>query len=142
MRWVVTILIASACAGMIWSVSADAEVVSLRGDSPLDVAAKAFDRRRQITNERGFKRDWKQQPPLVPHKIDKDQITVRANTCMKCHGPDTYKAEDAPKVGDSHVVTAEDTKAQTLNMRRYFCTQCHVPQLDADPLVTNTFKSQ
>ncbi|MBA4281843.1 MAG: nitrate reductase, partial [Ralstonia sp.] len=23
--------------------------------------------------------------------------------------------------------------------RRFFCTQCHVPQADAKPLVTNTF---
>ena len=24
--------------------------------------------------------------------------------------------------------------------RRYFCTACHVPQADAQPLVDNTFK--
>jgi nitrate reductase (cytochrome), electron transfer subunit len=28
-----------------------------------------------------------------------------------------------------------------LSPRRYFCTQCHVPQADAKPLVGNTFLS-
>ena len=141
MKWLFAVLAACAFTGMIWSAPADAEVVSLRGENPLDALAKQFDRRRQVTNDRGFKRDWKLQPPLVPHKIDKDQITLQANTCMKCHGPDTYKAEGAPKVADSHVIVAEDTKAETLNMKRYFCNQCHVPQLDANPLVENTFES-
>ena len=27
-----------------------------------------------------------------------------------------------------------------VSARRYFCTQCHVPQADAQPLVENTFK--
>ena len=141
MKWHFAVLAACAFTGMVWSAPVEAEVISLRGDTPLDAIEKEIDRRRQITNERGFQRDWKQQPPLVPHKIDKDQITVQANTCMKCHGPDTYKAEGAPKVGDSHVIKAEGGTAETLNMQRYFCNQCHVPQSDANPLVENTFNS-
>lgn len=136
------IAIAGLFAGMVWSVPSDAEVISLRGDNPLDAAAKAFDRRRQVTTDRGFERDWKQQPPLIPHKIDKDEVTLQVNTCMRCHGPDTYKKEGAPKVGDSHFIAADGTKSDTLNMRRYFCNQCHVPQLNANPIVENTFKSQ
>ena len=27
-----------------------------------------------------------------------------------------------------------------MNMRRFFCAQCHVPQLEASPLVENTFE--
>ena len=54
---------------------ASPHVVSLRGDQPLDAKATAPDRRRQVTDDEGFKRDWKEQPPLIPHKVDKDQIT-------------------------------------------------------------------
>ena len=45
-------------------------------------------------------------------------------------------------MADSHFIAADGTKMETLNMRRYFCNQCHVPQLDADPIVENTFKSK
>jgi len=128
--------------GATWSDPGTAQVTSLRGDQPLDAKATAPDRRRQVIDDQGFKRDWKLQPPLVPHKIDKEQITIQVNTCMRCHGPDTYKQESAPLVGDSHFMAADGTKMETLNMRRYFCNQCHVPQLDAKPIVENTFKSK
>ena len=142
MRKHMVIAIAGALACTVWIVPGVAQVVSLRGDSALDANSSAPDRRRQVTKDRGFERDWKTQPPLVPHKIDKDEITLKANTCMKCHGPDTYKKEGAPKVGDSHFVAADGTKMETLNMRRYFCSQCHVPQSDATPIVENQFKSK
>jgi len=124
-----------------WSVPGDAEVVSLRGQNPIDAVAKEFDRRRQVTKDRGFQRTWKLQPPLIPHKIDKDEITLSVNTCMRCHSPENYKKEAAPKVADSHFIAADGTKSETLNMRRHFCNQCHVPQLDAQPIVENVFDS-
>ncbi len=141
MRKMLMLAAALMIGGLTWSVPGIADVMSLRGDKALDAKATAPDRRRQVTDDEGFKRDWKEQPPLIPHKIDKDQVTLDVNTCMRCHGPDTYKEENAPKVADSHFIAADGTKMETLNMRRYFCSQCHVPQLDAKPLVDNTFKS-
>ncbi len=120
-------------------VAAEQGVISLRGANPLDKGSEAFDRRRQITKDRGFQRDWKLQPPLIPHKIDKDQVTLQTNTCLKCHGAATYKKEGAPKASDSHYMMAEGKVTDTLDMRRYSCNQCHVPQVDAPPLVKNTF---
>ncbi len=120
---------------------ARAEVVTLRGDNPLDAAAKEFDRRKQITKDGNFERSWKQQPPTIPHKIEKDEITLQVNTCLRCHSADNYKKEKAPKVGDSHFVAADGSKSDKMDMRRYFCNQCHAPQLNVTPLIENTFRT-
>ena len=82
-------------------------------------------------------RNYQEQPPLVPHAIDNfDEITVTDNQCLECHSPATAKAKNAPRVGDSHLVAANGTEVR---MNRYQCNTCHVPQVDAPPLVTNTF---
>jgi cytochrome c-type protein NapB len=120
---------------------ANAEVVTLRGANPLDAAAKSFDRRKQFTKDGNIERSWKQAPPSVPHKVDKDEITLQVNTCLRCHDEANYKKEKAPKVGDTHFIAADGTKLQTMDMRRYFCDQCHTPQLDVTPLIENTFQT-
>jgi nitrate reductase (cytochrome), electron transfer subunit len=79
-------------------------------------------------------RTFKEQPPLIPHAIDNfDEITGTDNQCMECHSPATFTAKNAPKVGDSHLAGKE------LVMSRYQCNSCHVPQVDAKPLVANSF---
>lgn len=83
-------------------------------------------------------RNYRQQPPLVPHAIDNfDEITVADNQCLECHSVQTAASKKAPRVGDSHLVGA-GPNAQ-LRMDRYQCNTCHVPQVDAKPLVASTF---
>lgn len=139
MRQILTMTIAVFLTFTAIGVAAETGVISLRGANPLDKPSSAFDRRRQVTKDRGFERDWKLQPPLVPHKIDKDEITLKVNTCMRCHGADTYKKEGAPKAADSHFTMADGKPTDELDMRRYSCNQCHVPQVNAKPLVKNQF---
>jgi cytochrome c-type protein NapB len=43
-------------------------------------------------------------------------------------------------IGISHYLTRDNVTLGSLSPRRYFCTQCHVPQADTKPLVGNTFK--
>ncbi len=79
-------------------------------------------------------RTFKEQPPLIPHAIDNfDEITVADNQCMDCHSREKAAEKKAPRVADSH------TAANVLRMDRYQCNSCHVPQVDAKPLVQNTF---
>lgn len=118
-----------------------AEVVTLRGNNPLDEIAKQFDRRKQDVIEGKFQRSWKLQPPTIPHKIEKDQITLEVNTCLRCHGAENFKKEKATKVGDSHFIDAAGIKSDKFDTRRYFCNQCHTPQLKVDPLVGNSFET-
>ena len=118
--------------------TASADVMSLRGHA-LDDSSKSVAKRKQVKVKGGIERSYKQQPPMIPHAIDKDKITLKSNTCMKCHSEKNYKKEKAPKLGDSHYVDRDGKTLKTMSSRRYFCNQCHAPQLNADPLVDNVF---
>lgn len=85
-------------------------------------------------------RSFEQQPPLIPHKADGYRIDFKTNRCLECHDRPYYKEEKAPKIGDSHYRDADGKELQRISMARYNCTQCHVPQADAQPLVGNTFR--
>jgi len=83
-------------------------------------------------------RTFKEQPPLVPHATDNfDEITVEENQCLSCHSLEKFKEKKAPRIGDSHL--AADGQKKVVTMDRYQCNSCHVPQVDARPLVDNTF---
>jgi cytochrome c-type protein NapB len=85
-------------------------------------------------------RAYAQQPPTIPHKIDGYQVDKNANRCLSCHARSRAAESGAVPIGVSHY---SDRAGQTLGSvapRRYFCTQCHVPQADTKPLVSNTFK--
>lgn len=82
-------------------------------------------------------RSFKEQPPLIPHAVDNfDEITVADNQCLECHSPETAPAKKAPKVADSHLARG------TITMDRYQCNTCHVPQVEAPPLVRSTFATR
>lgn len=85
-------------------------------------------------------RTFKEQPPLIPHAVDNfDEITLEENQCLSCHGEENYKKKKAPKIGDSHFLDRDGKKLDTTYAGRHNCVQCHVPQVDAPPLVENTF---
>ncbi len=84
-----------------------------------------------------IERTFNEQPPLVPHAIENfDEITVGDNQCLECHGPANFAKKNAPKVGNSHLLAAGSADVR---LDRYQCNSCHVPQVDAKPLVANTF---
>ncbi len=85
-------------------------------------------------------RDFVQQPPLIPHNTAGYQITRNFNTCMDCHAWQKAKYTGATKVSVTHFRTRDGQELDNISPRRYFCTQCHVPQTDAKPLVENSFK--
>jgi len=79
-------------------------------------------------------RTFREQPPLVPHAIDNfDEITVTDNQCMECHSMKTAVEKKAPRVADSHLIGMGPNAS--LRLDRYQCNTCHVPQVDAKPLV-------
>jgi len=124
----------------VFSGIAVAGVESLRGDLSLTDLSKKPSKKKQEVVKGGFDRSYLTQPPLIPHKIDKEKINLKVNTCLKCHSAKTYKKRKAPKVGDSHYITRDGKKLNKVSKRRYFCNQCHAPQLNASPLVENTFE--
>jgi cytochrome c-type protein NapB len=119
--------------------TAPVKLQGLRGGTPIvqDNGPNAF---KQERDHGPSDRDFVQQPPLVPHTIQGYQITANFNKCMDCHAWQKTKASGATKVSVTHFRTREGQELDNISPRRYFCTQCHVPQTDAKPLVENTFQ--
>jgi cytochrome c-type protein NapB len=115
-----------------------AKLDGLRGGTPLDRdnPSHAF---KQDRDRAPLDRDFVQQPPLIPHTIANYQITKNFNKCMDCHAWSKTKTSGATKVSLTHFRTRDGQELDNISPRRYFCTQCHVPQTDAKPLVENTF---
>lgn len=84
-------------------------------------------------------RNYPMQPPVIPHKIDGYQLDLKVNKCMACHARNRTGASQAPMVSVTHYMDRDNNFLAELSPRRYFCTQCHVPQLDAKLLVENDF---
>ena len=111
---------------------------SLRGADIEKTSAKPA-KHKLVEQAGGFERSYKEQPPMVPHEVDKYEVNLKNNGCLKCHSEATYEKEKSPKVGDSHYVDRDGKTLEKISSRRYFCSQCHAPQLKGDPLVENVF---
>lgn len=121
-------------------IAQDRGVKGLR-DTPINQLDSAPDIYKQSTPAEGFGRSYRQQPPLIPHKIDGYQISTDNNACMTCHDWPGNTRVHAPKISETHYVDRQGARLDKVAGTRYFCTQCHVPQADAKPLVGNTFEN-
>ena len=127
--------------GMVVPQFATAEhVVSLRGNTPLDEDTKAPEMKQWDKDGQPIPRDYVQQPPLIPHKIEGYKINQKFNKCLTCHSWANYKEAGATKISQTHFADRDANVLANVSARRYFCTQCHVPQVNAKPLVENTFE--
>lgn len=81
-----------------------------------------------------------QQPPLIPHHIRGYEVDRKTNKCLTCHSFKNYKRFDAPKISTTHFYDRDDQVLSDVSPRRYFCLQCHVPQVQAKPIVGNNFE--
>ncbi len=113
---------------------------SLRGMQPLEGPSGKVEIKRVPKDGEPIQRNYVQQPPLIPHKIDGYQINLDYNKCLTCHSWSRYKETGATKISQTHFKDRNGVDLADVSPRRYFCTQCHVPQADAKPLVENTFK--
>ncbi|PCI41614.1 MAG: ferredoxin [Rhodospirillaceae bacterium] len=118
----------------------DGELHSLRGMTTLQENADAADLNNKLVGER-FEKNYRQQPPLVPHAISSYQIDIRVNQCIACHDWPQNVSAGAPKISETHYIGRDGNNLNKVASRRWFCTQCHVPQDDVKALVPNTFES-
>ncbi|WP_339799472.1 nitrate reductase cytochrome c-type subunit [uncultured Marinobacter sp.] len=84
-------------------------------------------------------RNYPEQPPVIPHAIRGYQIDKRFNRCLDCHSREVAPAAGAPMVSITHFMDRNNQVRAAVTPGRYFCTQCHVPQTDAEPLVESDF---
>ena len=117
-----------------------ADVQSLRGANELDADSNEVVLKQIQRDREPIERDYVQQPPLVPHKIEGYRINLKYNKCLSCHSWKNYKRARATKISQTHFSDRGDNVLANVSPRRYFCTQCHVPQANAKPLVENDFK--
>ena len=116
------------------------DVQSLRGMTAIEEDDTAPEMKHYQKDGEPITRDYVQQPPLIPHKIDGYWIDYKSNKCLTCHSWANYKAAGATKISQTHFEDRDKHVLANVSARRYFCTQCHVPQVEAAPLVENTFK--
>lgn len=112
---------------------------SLRGDTDLTAESSKPDKFKVEAVQGGIDRNWKTQPPIIPHPVEKYSIDMRGNGCLKCHSETTHEKEKTKAVPESHYLDRDGNKLDKVSSRRYFCNQCHTPQLNGSPLVENTF---
>lgn len=118
-----------------------AGIESLRGHE-LDAASAEPEKHKVEVVQGGIDRSYKEQPPMIPHEIEKYDISLRQNGCLKCHSQATYEKENAKRTPDSHFLDRDGNKLDRVSLRRYFCTQCHAVQLSGAPLVDNLFQGR
>ena len=113
---------------------------ALRRGIPLDQEAKPLPLARTENTDLRRKRAYPDQPPTIPHAIDGYQVDRNANRCLLCHSRSNFDTFQAPMVSVTHFVDRDGQVLATVSPRRYFCTQCHVVQTDAKPLVPSDFR--
>ena len=138
-----TLLTATACVLFAANAYAADAPKSMRGidvntaDTPAET--KTYSGKRPGTQPT-VARTFSTQPPVIPHAVENfDEITLEENQCLSCHGQDVYQKKNAPVIGKSHFIDRNGNKLETTSSARHNCVQCHVPQVDAPPLVENTF---
>lgn len=134
-RMTITVLL-----GLALTAGALAQNVATTRDAALDVEPNPPKISRVENNDVKRKRAYPMQPPTVPHKIDNYQIDTNANKCMSCHSRRRTEESQAPMVSVTHYMDREGNFLADISARRYFCNQCHVVQIDVDPLLDNEFE--
>ncbi len=124
--------------------SASAQIVDghppgLRGTTPLDKEAAPPLMPKMVNDDLRKGRGFAMQPPVIPHQIENYQVDRSFNKCMTCHGRDRTPESQAPMVSVTHFMDRDGNFRSEISPQRYFCTQCHVPQMDVKAPVGNSF---
>jgi cytochrome c-type protein NapB len=85
-----------------------------------------------------------EEAPVIPHEIRSfERITIARNRCLRCHlipeqiGQAVDEGEATPIPANHFLRLPEGDQKAQLDGGRWVCTQCHVGQADAPPLVGN-----
>lgn len=141
MKKPLTLALLLGCGAFVTTLSATAEVQSLRGGNEIASHSNHATIHHWQDDREPITRDYLQQPPLIPHNTEGYEINVKSNKCLSCHSWTNYRKANATKVSLTHFESRDGQVLANISARRYFCTQCHVPQVNAPALVENKFQS-
>ena len=111
----------------------------LKGPEPFTREMPAPPMQRQITDDVRRRRNYPDQPPLIPHAIEGYALDLNANKCLSCHSRRFTEQSQAPMISVTHYQDRDGNFLGGVAPRRYACLSCHVPQTTAAPLVENRF---
>jgi cytochrome c-type protein NapB len=112
---------------------------ALRGSTPLDQEAQPPIMTPEMNTSEREARNYPEQPPLIPHSTEGYEVSIRANKCLSCHARSRTRESQAPMVSITHFSDRDGQFLASISPRRYFCTQCHVPQHNVKVPVENDF---
>lgn len=133
------LLAAAIVIGLASSVAVAQTFSALRGATPLDQAGPAPPITRERNSTLREPRNYPEQPPLIPHSIEGDEVSIHANECLSCHARSRVAESQAPMISVTHYSDRDGQVLAAVSPRRYFCTTCHVPQHDVKPPIGNHF---
>jgi cytochrome c-type protein NapB len=134
------ILLAAAVVIACLSTSAVGETFSaLRGSTPLDQEGAPDPLTPEMNTSERETRNYPEQPSVIPHSTEGYEVSVHANKCLSCHARSRIRESQAPMISITHFADRDGQFLASVSPRRYFCTQCHVPQHNVIPPVKNDF---
>jgi cytochrome c-type protein NapB len=123
----------------ITTVAAAQSFSALRGSTPLDQEGPAPIMTPEQNTSLREPRSYPEQPPLIPHSTEGYEVSIRGNKCLSCHARTRVRESQAPMISITHFSDRDGQFLASISPRRYFCTQCHVPQHAVEPPVENDF---
>ena len=121
------------------AIAAEPSTLATMRKAPLAEAPEAPRMTPQSNTDIREVRNYPEQPPVIPHKIEGYQVDLRVNKCLTCHSRQAIAESQAPMVSITHFMDRDGQFLASVSPRRYFCNQCHVPQHLAKPWLGNTF---
>ena len=78
--------------------------------------------------ERRMQRNYRQQPPLIPHGISQYQIDLRTNQCLSCHDWTKAGERNAPTLSMTHYLDRDGYELDQVAGTRYFVISVMCPK--------------
>lgn len=139
MKYYKLAILLAASAFLMGGALAQNQVSTLRGPADLAESNKPQAIPKVVNSDLKQVRNYPEQPPLIPHKIDNYEIDIKVNQCLQCHQRRAVEITQAPMVSVTHFIGRDGQVLAEISPRRYFCTQCHIVQTDTRLLLENTF---
>jgi len=111
----------------------------LRGPTPLNSEGPAPPMTPMKKTAEREVSNYPEPPPVIPQSIDDYKLALNRNKRLSCHARARTAESQAPMVSITHFMDREGRFLASVSPRRYFCTQCHVPQNVTTPPVSNDF---